>query len=229
MRNLLVPVAALVAFSGLATAGGAVTTFRDTLSIPFSVGSGNSNTNFSISRYTEGNSNVVELGIKAKERFFGDGNVGGAGDTYNVKSGFSPISGGNPAPSTNAWWNFDFSIDLGSRTFSDTIVRLDITNTINSTTVTYDFSAFLISIGGGSLSKFQDSQNLAFAPFAGDLGFNPNALGTYLFTLRAETLADGGDPLGGAGMTVNVIPLPTSAGLASLALAGLAIRRRRAL
>ncbi|MGD9692654.1 MAG: hypothetical protein AB7G17_11605 [Phycisphaerales bacterium] len=226
MRNLFVPVVSIVALAGAASASHVVT-HRDTLNIPFSVGSGNSNTNFSISRLTESNSNVVELGIKAKERFFGDGNVGGAGDTYVVQPGYSPVSGVNPAPSSYAWWNFDFSIDLGSRTFSDTIVKLTITNTTNAMTMTYDLSAFIISLGGGSLSVAQDSQNLAFAPFAGDLVFNPNAPGIYLFSLSAETVADGGDPLGSANMTVQVVPLPTSAGLASISLLALASRRRR--
>ncbi len=58
--------------------------------------------------------------------FFGIDNVGISGNTYTVQPGFSPTSGGDPTPSTNAWWNFDFSVDLGSRTLADTQVVLTI-------------------------------------------------------------------------------------------------------
>lgn len=220
MRHVaLLPAAALLAVAGLANAGGTtVNTVRDTLSIPFSPGSGNSNTNFSISKYIDGG-NTVELGIKAKERFFGDANVGGAGTLYLVQPGFSPVSGVNPTPDPpRAWWNFDLSINLGSRTFSNTSVFLDITNNVNTQMMSIDISAFLIANSLGGLSVLQDSQNLGFGAFA-PLGFNANDIGTYDFSLRA---------LGAnAQMTVQVVPLPTAGGLAAASLLALGARRRR--
>lgn len=220
IRCFIAPAAAIVALAGVAHAGGVqVNTSRATLAIPFTPGTGNSNTNFSRSVYTD--TNVIELGIKAKQRFFGDANVGGAGTLYIVESGFSPISGGNPAPSPpHAWWNFDFSVNLGSSTFAATTIFLDITNNINAQSMSVNISALLIANSLGGLSVFQGSENLGFGAFA-PLAFNANALGTYSFSLRG-----GGAQ---ADMTVQVIPLPTAAGVASLGLLGLASRRRRAL
>lgn len=224
--SFIVPVAALATLATAAHAG-YVNTFRDTLNIPFSAGSGNSNTNFSISRFTETNSNVVELGIKAKQRFFGDANVGGSGSLYAVQPGFSPVSGSNPTPDPpRAWWNFDFSINLGNRTFNNTSVFLDITNNVNSQFMSIDISGLLIANSLGGLSIIQDSQNLGFGAFAA-LGFNANAVGTYAFSLRAESFLDSGVVLGDASMLVSVVPLPTSAMLASASLLALAARRRR--
>ncbi len=222
-QRFVVSAATIVTFAGFANAGGiTVNSVRDTLNIPFAAGSGNSNTNFSISRETEANNNVIELGIKAKERFFGDANVGGAGTLYLVQPGFSPVSGGNPAPSPpHAWWNFDFSINLGSRTFSNTTVTLDITNNVNSQTLSINISALLIANSLGGLSILQDSQNLGFTGLIGPLGFNANDVGTYDFSLSAVGAQ--------ADMTVQVVPLPTAAGVATLGLLGLASRRRRSL
>lgn len=195
-----------------------VTTFNDTLDTPFFPGSGNSNEHFAITRLAESGGNNIELGLKSKERFFGIDNVGINGNTYTVQPGYSPTSGGDPTPSTNAWWNFDFSVDLGSRTLADTQVVL---------TIDFDGDAAgptVIDFGSdGSLgSLLQGSQNIAF----GYLGFDPNAVGTYDFTL---TVFDRGAPFPLASITMQtiVVPLPGAAGLALAGLGMLGTRRRR--
>lgn len=230
MRACVSAGAAIAALSAAATAGGITVTYRDTLNIPFNVGTGNTNTNFAISRDS---GSGVELGLKAKERFFGDANVGGTGGTYIVQNGYSPVSNSNPSlDPPNAWWNFDISIDLGSHTFNDTSVRLAIVNNINSQWDVIDISAYIQSLGGGSLSVAQDSLNLGFAGFAG-LGFDANDVGTYTFRLQAWSLADGPlPPVGDVGMTVQVVdrpvvPLPSAAGLGFAGIVGIAGARRR--
>jgi hypothetical protein len=221
-----VSAAALAALGGMASAGGVTVTYRDTLGIPFTAGSGNTNTNFAISRDS---GSGVELGLKAKERFFGDGNVGGTGDLYIVQAGYSPVSGSDPTPDpSRAWWNFDFSIDLNQNTFNDTSLHMLITNNINSISIDLDISAVLQGGGLGGLSVYQNSYNMGFA-FLGSLGFDANDVGTYSFELVAYGMADGTPNLGDVGMTVQVdgptVPLPSGAGLG---LAGLGLRIERA-
>lgn len=215
---------AMAALSTSTLARDPVATFRDTLSIPFTAGSGNSNTNFSIVRDTDIG---FEMGIKAKERFFGDANVGGAGSLYIVQPGFSPVSNSNPTlDPPRAWWNFDLSVNLGSATFNQIDVTLSITNNINSQSMSVDISALMIGFGLGGASVLQDSQNLGFGFFSA-LGFNANQPGTYSFLLSASAGTDS-PSLGETGMTVRVLPMPHAAGLGLLGLSAVAgIRRRR--
>lgn len=222
MRYLVSAVAALAVCSGVAAARPMVNTFRDTLNIPFTPGTGNSNTNFAISR--DGNTGY-ELGLKAKERFFGDANVGGSGSLYTVNSGYSPVSNSNPTlDPPRAWWNFDFSIDIGSNTFATTTVNLTITNTINSLTLSIPVSALITGAGFGGLSVWQGSENLGFGAF-GPLGFNALQQGDYLFSLVAF---NSGVVSARTDMTVRVVPLPTGAGLGMAGMMILAgVRRRR--
>lgn len=200
-----------------------VTTYRDTLSVPFTPGSGNSNTNFAISRDVD---TGVEVGIKAKERWFGDANVGGTGSLYEVQPGYSPVSGAPLAPldPPRAWWNFDFSIVLGASDFNNTAVTLGIVSDISGQLLDIDISALMIGAGFGSLHGLQGSENLGFAGLAGPLAFQANQGGDYHFKLTAAN----NDGVNFAKITVHVVPLPQAAGLGALGLFSLAsIRRRR--
>jgi hypothetical protein len=210
--------ASAVALIAPMTLASPVTTFNDTLDTEFFPGSGNSNEHFAITRFAEQGGNNIELGLKSKERFFGIGNVGINDNTYTVQPGFSPESGSDPTLSTNAWWNFDFSVDLGSRTLADTqvVLTIDFDNDASGPVV-LDFGT------DGSLgSLLQGSQNIAF----GYLGFDPNAIGTYDFTL---SVFDRGVPFPLASITMQtvVVPLPGAAGLALAGLGLLGVRRRR--
>jgi hypothetical protein len=69
----------------------------------------------------------------------------------------------------------------------------------------------------------QDSQNPFFAPWFVP-PFNPDVVGQYTFTLRAQ---EGASVLTQT-MNVNVVPEPAALGLAGIAAAGLLMRRRTA-
>lgn len=214
---------ALIALVALAGAAAAQTTYNSALGIAFTPGVGNSNTNFAINRTTETSGNVIELGVKAKERFFGDANVGGSGALYIVKNGFSPVSGGNPAPDApRAWWNFDFSVNLGSRSLANTTVSFNVLSNVTNQSFNGTFNSALPS----NLSIIQGSENLGFSYLLTPLNFNAWDVGTYNFTFTATDTSSGA-ALGQIAMTVQVVPLPGAAFAGFAGLTGLTMIRRR--
>lgn len=227
MKTMACAVVCAAGLNSLAAAQG-VQTFRDTLSIPFSIGTGNSNTNFSINRYTETGGNIVEIGMKAKERWFGDANVGGANELYIVQEGFSPTSGSNPTPSTRAWWNYESSINLGSRVTDSVRVQITIANLASPLmppalvlSTTTDAAVGPLPSG---ISVLQSSENLDFSPFNFLTAWDAFDHGDYNFELEVFDKATN-DSLGATNMTVRVVPAPS--GAAVLALGGLVATRRR--
>lgn len=213
---------AVALLSGGASAG--------TLAIPFTAGSGNSNTNFAISTATEASGkfagNTVELGLKGKQRFLGD-TLLTVGNLYHAEPGFSPTSGGDMTPDpTRAWWNFDFSIDLGTRTAFNTSIDLTLTDIEGDV---FTFPLGLLGLGGNSI--IQDSWNIGFGYISTPLnGFDPFKNGDYHIEIVAKDSTTG-DTLAGVDIVVrvgNVIPLPTPAFMGATGLIALAgIRRRR--
>jgi hypothetical protein len=216
--------AAILVAAGLAAAASANVTTRDTLSVGFAPGNGNDNVNFAISRVDDGTGNIVELGLKAKERFFGDANVGGTGNLYIVQAGESPVSGTNPTPDTGrAWWNLDTSFSYGTRSVADTLITVTITD-IDGDVFSSPVDPFPPFINATD-NLLQASQNFGFsniAPFLG--GFDPFALGDYTISASAEDRLSGAD-LGSVDIIVRVVPAPGAT--AVLGLAGLAAARRR--
>jgi hypothetical protein len=234
MKTLLTA-AAVAAAASLATAGGFTTTYNDSLtnfgsSLDAFVGDGIPNSNMVVSRAGD-----VQVGLKAIERFVGDLATNAAGDRYIAQPGFSPTSGSNPTPSTNATWNYVYAIDLGSSlTLGD--VQIDFYVDFDPSSATdfthIDVSTFIDanapSLNGSN--KLGDSQNLAFSFWNLIYGqsFDPNAPGLYNFSL---TLRDAqGSLITQNDMTVQVVPLPPAAwaGLATLGAAfGVRKLRRR--
>lgn len=216
---------ACFAIAGLQSAALATVTFNDTLSIPFTPGTGNSNTHFAISRVGESSGpfagNNVELALKAKERFFGD-TLPISGNVYTAQPGYSPTSGavGAPAATNRAWWNFDFSIDLGTRTVDNTIVVLTITDPQSDS---YSLSLVPPTVPSGT-RLIQNSWNIGFAFIAAPIGFDPFLPGDYLIGFTAVDAANN-DNLGAVGIVVRVVPAPAAVGV--LGVVGLVTLRRR--
>jgi len=228
-----VAVAGTIASTASAASSGlsSTTTFRDTLGIPFTPGTGNTNENFAITRITESAGvfagNTIELGLKGKRRFFGQTGVGGAGDLYIVQPGFSPTSGAAGAPDdpNRAWWNFDFSADYGTlRDNTNTLITLTIMD-IEGDILPLPFLPSAAFPAGSQVA--QNSWNTGFGFLNIPLGgFDPSVAGDYTLSFAAVDLASG-DSLGGVSITVRVIPTPGAIALAGLG--GLAaVRRRRA-
>ena len=234
MRTAAIAVAASLVLSPVGAAAGVidtVTTTRDTLAIPFNPGTGNPNTDFAITRITEDTPNTIEIGVKAKERFVGQTNIGGSGTRYVVEPGLSPTSATDSTPDPDrAWWNFDFSVDLGSRNLADTVVELAIDDP-EGDNYTLDFGT------DPTRSVIQNSWNIGFgfintamfgiSPFGtGGLGtFQPSLQGPYDITLAVSDRATGTD-LGSRTITAQV-PAPAPLALLVPALVAVALRYRR--
>lgn len=197
-----------------------------TLDIPFSIGSGNSNEQFTIDRNND-SGNDIEIGIKAKNRFVGD--ITPVGNVYNTVAGES-----DPGL---AIWNIDWSVDLGAgKTIDDYDVYLTVD--FNTGAGNSDVSTFLIDgtpflLPGQSIN--QQSQNLGFGFWAGVpnyQAFDPFAPGEYEIGL--SVFDDGADVSSATALAsvqafVNVapIPLPPSLALGALGIGALAFMGRR--
>ncbi len=167
-----------------------------TLPDAIAIGSGLSSDHMAIAEYCE-----ISAGIKAHKRFLGDVTpVDGdrPGDTYQFGTGVSPQSSDNMVLDSGlARWNYLLSVNLGSLTFNEVNVYLDIDFDPSDSACgvgpyTADLSAFLITNGQGATSMFQSSENLGFGFWQtiGDpaiLPFDPYAEGVYDITLRVET------------------------------------------
>lgn len=223
MKSMILSSAIVAALGGSALA---TTTTNDTLLIPFTPGDGNSNTNFAIFRATEAAGpfagNAIEMGLKGKQRFFGD-TLPITGNLYEAQPGFSPTSGVDPTPALNrAWWNFDFSINLGGRDVSNTLVNMSIVD-IEGDVFSLNFDT---SVGvPPTTSLIQDSWNIGFGFIQTPLlGFNPNLPGDYNIQISAGDIASG-QSLGSVNIVVRVVPAPGA--LALMGVCGFVATRRR--
>lgn len=180
-------------------------------------------------------SGAIQLGLEAQPRGVGNP-LAMSGNTYYANPGFT--LGGTP-PSARALWNFDFSIDTDpSNSASPAVTLSDITASMSVTGpngVSGTFYPFTPgdndSTGEGAPSTLaQNSENLGFDIFGTSaiynstglplVGFNPDAPGTYTFTLTIDDLS--GSILGTDTINVDVVPLPASAWSGLALLGGLA-------
>ncbi len=242
-----VSIAALVC-----SAAGAQTVYDTSVTPTFFPGAGIPNANFVV------NNNVplqLQTGLTSFYRF----GVRGPGDNvlrdsltdsspgvtnlYTYRSGESYTDGSAVTLAAGtAAWNFSYHINLNTNTaqsngqnFTNNTVLLTIDwdPTAGVNLRTYNFSSYLVAVGGGSLSLLQDSQNLGFSfwndpTFLALTGstahgaFDPTALGTY--RIQLDVIRGGGN-VSSSEMFVNIVPTPGAAAL--LGIGGLMAARRR--
>lgn len=215
---------AIAAALALVSAAGAQTVFNTSVTPSWDVGLGQPNTNFVVNNNTTAG---VQLGFSSFYRFAG-GQDFIDNNTYGFQPG--PFDVANPSLAKwNANWHINLDttgssgLNLGNTTVELTI---DWDPTAGINTRTYNLSAIAIgqSAANASLSLTQASQNLGFSfwsAIGAPVTFDPNAVGTYEFTLSAS---QGSSVLSSVQMFVQV---PTPGSAAVLGMAGVIAARRR--
>jgi len=155
------------------------------------VGSGLSNEHMALSEDCN-----ISAAIKSHFRFTGD--IIPTADQYLSETGESPTSGVDPTPAAGiAKWSFLFSVNLGTYTFNDVQVLLDLDfdpAIAAGAVYSVDVSQFMIDNGLGNTSLVQDSQNLGFGFWQAIVDpaimpFDPFANGRYDLAIRVVSPA----------------------------------------
>jgi len=187
--------------------------------------------------FTYDQSGGVEVGLKAHQRYLGD--VTRVGNVYSVPTGYSTVSGtpGTTDP-PNAAWNFDFSVNLGTGTFSnyDMLLKYDVDPGTGTSWKTWATSAGVVTINGVTYpdtvtgSLWQDSQNYGFG-FLGVPSFDATKNADYNFILSVYDHSTGG-LVASTDMLVKVgtgapVPIPGAVWLLGSGIVGLIGLKRR--
>lgn len=217
MKPILILAAAMALYGTAARA--------DSLANTFFPGHGDPQNNFTVVNDT---TDDIQLGLSAQQRGSTAPPVGGLSNTYFAQ------------PSSSYIWNFDFVIDTnpdgkGTLSLSDLTANLSVTGP-GGLSGSFDPLAVLDDNPIGSTTLAQNSENLKFSSLfeppvgtGSPIGFNPDVPGDYTFTLTVNA-AGGGPLLATDTITVDVVPLPSAAGMGIASLGavgfGLLLRKR---
>ena len=205
---------ALCLLFGVTGVSGATQINDAQLSMPFSVGLGNSDLHFAVDK-----NNGVEVGLKAKLRKVGD--VVPVGNVYSVPKGYQTVDSATSA-AAYAMWSFDFSVLLPATTSGiytfDLAYDIDPSAAQNYKHIKFDMPA-----------SYQESWNYGMG-FLGT-GLNVNLDGTY--DIELSVLNSAGSSLADSYIQVVVgdgaapVPEPGTIALLGLGMAGLAVYGKR--
>jgi hypothetical protein len=207
--------------SGIAAFAAPVTpTFTSVGSIPGATwgGTGNPDTDVTITSFTDGSGNTVTLGLQAQQRYGNDPVQYVGNGTYAALTGQN--NGFLGSTHQGSTWNFDFYFDSTGGNYTYKLLY----GTDAATLLT--INPALVSDNGATPNHGgQNSQNLLFPDFGGvnnGLVFNPLATGVYSFEL--EALLDG-RVVNSVAINVDITSAPdatSTATLMGLGIAGIA-------
>ena len=221
MSKQLKLIIGVVAATVIVTAAKADTiAYNTSLAAGYYNGTGNPNVGFT----TDTTSTSVQLGLGVNLRFIAPV-LPTSTNIYNVPLGTSAFP-----PAGTATWDFEYSVDFGTSSFSqsNTTAALTVLNVTTGQSLAFDPS--LAALGNATNGDgYQNAENLGFSFIAvlfPAFGFDPNAADQYQITL---SLTNDGDSLASVEEIINATPLPATLPLfaGGLGFVGFLTRRKK--